>query len=206
MPNTNQSTPVKEDKYQFYPTEKVTGGYRYFITIDRNAFGNKKLNDFEDKQKDKKYNLKIAEQDVLLLDLLAEKLNISRNSLINILLDKILLSWLKGVKGQDTQVLIATYADNLCSEVTNSMNTSWVNKLFEFDTRESQEMRLQFGEYEMINPSCHYGYDELSAQKEEALKKGDTEQVQQLGIAIDRLFHSDEFIETKKRLFNIKEK
>lgn len=62
---------------------------------------------------DRKYNIKIRQDDLVLLDALAGQKNIPRSVLLNNLLHEILLDELMSVKENDVRLLLAQTADSL---------------------------------------------------------------------------------------------
>lgn len=69
------------------------------VIIDSSNFEDQDLSIFRPIE-DKRYNLKLYDTDIALLDEMSKEIGISRNSLINFVLDKILEKWVKEVSEQ----------------------------------------------------------------------------------------------------------
>ncbi|TBW08062.1 hypothetical protein E0E52_09805 [Azotobacter chroococcum] len=73
---------------------------------------------------DRKYNLKIRQEDLVLLDALASQKNIPRSVLLNNLLHEILLDELMSIKEHDVRLLLAQKADSRAHY--DELSSPWV--------------------------------------------------------------------------------
>lgn len=73
---------------------------------------------------DRKYNIRIRREDLVLLNLLADQKNISRSVLLNNLLHEILLDELKSIKERDVRLLLAQTADSRANY--DDLSSPWV--------------------------------------------------------------------------------
>ena len=71
---------------------------------------------------EKKYNVKIRKHDLLLLDIVADKMGCTRSHLTNLLIESFLIKGLKDIKEHDVRALIAETADKLAGI---NYNSSW---------------------------------------------------------------------------------
>jgi hypothetical protein len=176
------------------------------VVIHPDKFGSKVTSDYSDAPKEKKYNLKVNEADIEVMDLLSKHIGISRNTLINLLLERILNKWLFEVKDFDAKVLIARHADKLCQGIYSDIGNSWTNKVFKdiiseqlhwlrFYSKESPEISLSDG-WE----TAHEELEELFEQYKEAKNSEDAEKVENLQNQILQISHTDSFNEILKKL------
>ena len=101
------------------------------VAFNAKCFGPCKIEDFKERE-ERRFNLKVKDSDILLLDIASKELGISRNTLITLILDIVLLKWINEVEDIDTRVLISLIADDLSPLIsyTESLGTSWELKLF----------------------------------------------------------------------------
>jgi hypothetical protein len=87
---------------------------KYRLSLQKDMLGNRNAEPLKNRGKhDRKYNLKIREEDVALLDALAAQEGISRSILLNNLLYSILRDELESIKERDARLLLAHKADQL---------------------------------------------------------------------------------------------
>lgn len=99
---------------------------------------------------DRKYNIKIRQDDLVLLDALAGQKNIPRSVLLNNLLHEILLEELMSVQEHDVRLLLAQTADSLAHY--DELSHPW-----EFDA-------IQPGCRQIVHNMEHYNSAELHVQ------------------------------------------
>ena len=105
--------------------------------INLEAFGNRSYNPFE-AEPNRKFNLKIRNDDLVILDAFATYYKISRSTLINYLLLRGLTSELKDTDqgGLDTHALIAYRADKKMLQSSFQRNATWTEDLLRKHTFE----------------------------------------------------------------------
>ena len=116
--------------------------------VNRSKFPNPP-SDTEDKKKKTKlptrFNIRIKQEDLSLLDALAEHHEMSRSSLLNSLVYGILQDELRSVEDMDSRVLLATSADELFQ--ADKLSTSWISDVFQDEMDDMKQQYLDFGEY-----------------------------------------------------------
>ena len=100
------------------------------VTIKGAEFKNNDLSIVRSKE-DKRYNLKLYDTDIALLDELSAVSGVSRNTLIAFVMDGVLMSLLREIDSVDTEVFIAHAADSLVGEKVADLNVPWVTKYFQ---------------------------------------------------------------------------
>lgn len=103
--------------------------YEWEWSIHPGAFHDSTLDEAKLKN-EKKYNLKISTVDLMLVDLLGNKLGQSRNTILSCIVDCVLQRWLLNLEDQDTRALIAKNADDDFDPFITDPNTPWTLKLF----------------------------------------------------------------------------
>lgn len=170
------------------------------ITFNTECFGKRKIEDFKSKE-EKRFNLKVKDSDIRLLDIASEELGISRNSLINIILDIVLWKWLDEVEDFDTKVLIAASAD---LENPSSGFGVWLHKVFDELVTTATLNSLRYGSDELHN---YAGYVEGSGSLEEprknlidALVKKDVSEINKWKSCIKNLYKRSDSFEAVRKL------
>lgn len=103
----NSEKPLQENQFSI--------DYEKFMSTDR-------VENSKRKQAGKKYNIKIKKSDLILLDELAEVIEVPRSVLLNTILHDILrISLTEEIKDGDTKVLIAREAD----KIADYDHTAW---------------------------------------------------------------------------------
>ncbi len=87
------------------------GGAKHTLSLNTDRFSAPTGRPIIRGKHDKRYNIKVRQEDIVLLDALATQLNIPRSLLLNSLLHDILLSALLGIKDHDVRLLLAHTAD-----------------------------------------------------------------------------------------------
>ncbi|MDA7827942.1 hypothetical protein N9A67_06930 [Rhodobacteraceae bacterium] len=84
----------------------------YTVKVDSEAFSQSSSNNSIKKAKnDRKFNIRVKQHDILLLDLLAAHAGVPRSVLINKFLHDFLLDELMSIKEDDARLLLAAHAD-----------------------------------------------------------------------------------------------
>lgn len=122
------------------------------VIIDSSNFEDQDLCIFRPIE-DKRYNLKLYDTDIALLDEMSKEIGISRNSLINFVLDKILEKWVKEVSDKDTQALIVFEADKRVPSCIANPDCSWTTKLFGSFGKRALENYLKTGDHQLVDYS-----------------------------------------------------
>ncbi len=102
---------------------------------------------------EKRYNLKLYNSDIALLDEMSKEIGISRNSLINFILDRILEKWVSEVSDLDTQALIAFEADKSVPPCIANPNRTWTSRLFGFFSDRALKNTLETGNHQLVDHS-----------------------------------------------------
>lgn len=98
---------------------------------------------------DKKYNLKIRNHDLLLLDKTAEYLGISRSTLINLLIERFLTKAIQAIPEKDIQAAIALVAD---SYANTDYQQSWQTTILEDYIPSTMGYMMEFNYYTQLPP------------------------------------------------------
>ena len=115
------------------------------VTIKSSEFKNYDLSIVKSKE-DKRYNLKLYDTDIALLDELSAVSGVSRNTLVAFVMDEVLMRLLKGVEEEDTAVLIAGAADALAGKKVSDLDTPWVTKFFQGRVNRAYQNTMHFGD------------------------------------------------------------
>lgn len=179
------------------------------ITFNTECFGKRKIEDFRSKE-EKRFNLKVKDSDIRLLDIASEELGISRNALINILLDIVLWKWLDEVEDFDTKVLIAASADLLIATSAADLENPfsgfdvWLHKVFDELVTTATLNSLRYGSDELPN---YAGQLEVSGVLEEpkenliqALIKKDRSEINKWKSCIKNLYKRSDSFEAVRKL------
>jgi len=134
---------MKEDKI------KLSHSYSDVI-IHSSKFEDQDLGIFRPVE-DKRYNLKLYNSDIALLDEMSKEIGISRNSLINFVLDRILEKWLFEVSDLDTQALIAFEADKRVPLCIANPDRPWTSRLFGFFSDRALKNTLKTGDHQLVD-------------------------------------------------------
>lgn len=122
------------------------------ITINHEHF--RQSDPPEKKPLNKKYNIKINNYDLALLDAMAENDGITRSALLNNILHQLLEKSLQGeIKDGDAQLLIASEADKLV-RYENS-GTPWIYSVL---PKEFQQLLMNIFEHNYINAHMTQDY------------------------------------------------
>lgn len=130
------------------------------VIIDSSKFENQDLSIFRPVE-DRRYNLKLYDSDIALLDEMSKEIGISRNSLINFVLDKILEKWLSEVSDKDTQALIAFEADKKVPTCIANPDCSWTSKLFGRFSDRALKNYLETGNHQLVDYSSEPSLTEV---------------------------------------------
>lgn len=130
------------------------------VIIDSSKFENQDLSIFRPVE-DRRYNLKLYDSDIALLDEMSKEIGISRNSLINFVLDKILEKWLSEVSDKDTQALIAFEADKKVPACIANPDCSWTSKLFGRFSDRALKNYLETGNHQLVDYSSEPSLTEV---------------------------------------------
>ncbi|WP_293703328.1 hypothetical protein [uncultured Parasutterella sp.] len=172
------------------------------ITIKGSRFKNYDLSIVKSKE-DKRYNLKLYDTDIALLDELSAVSGVSRNTLIAFVMDELLMRQLKRVGEEDTAVLIAGAADALVGVKASDLDTPWVTKYFQSRVKNAYQNTMNFGnpdiscfsDDEMAYRSC------LDDELDKALLAGDERRVEELQQELDESTgHSASFFAVREKL------
>lgn len=106
--------------------------------VDRDAFRDETPVFLSTRPKERKFNLKIKEVDLLLINKLAEFYKVPRSNIINELLYRALVQELRDIRALDVEVLIASYADSHISH--NRQNWPWIFDVLGSEINEIREM------------------------------------------------------------------
>lgn len=98
---------------------------------------------------DKKYNLKIRNHDLILLDKTAEHLGMSRSTLINLLIERFLTKAIQAIPEKDIQAVIALVAD---SYANTDYEQSWQTTILKDHIRWTIENMMEFNDYAENQP------------------------------------------------------
>ena len=175
------------------------------VIIDSSNFEDKDLSIFRPVE-DKRYNLKLYDTDIALLDEMSKEIGISRNSLINFVLDKILEKWLKEVSDKDTQALIAFEADKRVPSCIANPDCSWTTKLFGCFGERALKNYLKTGDHQLVDYSSEPSLaDVLNLDKEirleikKAKENNNLEELQNLQKKLkENSPHTESFLAVKE--------
>lgn len=172
------------------------------VTIKGAEFKNNDLSIVRSKE-DKRYNLKLYDTDIALLDELSAVSGVSRNTLIAFVMDGVLMSLLREIDSVDTEVFIAHAADSLVGEKVADLNVPWVTKYFQYRVDSAYENTMKYG-----NPDISYRSDEeinyrnsLEAEMEKARAAGDKRKEEEIQQELNESSgHSASFFAVKEKL------
>lgn len=172
------------------------------VTIKGSEFKNYDLSIVKSKE-DKRYNLKLYDTDIALLDELSAVSGVSRNTLIAFVMDEVLMNLLREIEAVDTAVLIAGAADALAGEKVADLNVPWVTKYFQHRVDTAYENTMNYGE-----PNSPDFSDEelelrsnLAAEMEKAIAAGDKHMQEKIQQEIYECSgHSASFFAVKEKL------
>jgi hypothetical protein len=122
---------------------------------------------------DRKYNIKVMQEDVVLLDAVAKTHDVTRSLLLNNLLHQILMDELQGIEEYDVRLLLAQTADQRAQY--DDLSTPWV-----FDAIGSECLQI-------IENVMRYNRAELQFQEEP-------------DVPADHTYNSDNFKIVKEAL------
>jgi hypothetical protein len=199
MTNETEQTKDQSDPWEYREFKHERWDIEFGINHDK--FGSKKATDFSDSAKEKKYNLKVNDADIEVMDLLCKQIGISRNTLITLLLERILQKWLFEIEDLDTRLLLARYADKLSNSTFSDTATSWCNKILKDYTEKEVERVFDF--YRNDNNLIFLEWmkaDKLRKQLKEAKAAGDLQKADELNDQIFRLSHSDSYVVILKKI------
>lgn len=146
------------------------------VTINTEEFEKVEPSKFRAKE-DKRYNLKLYETDVELLDYLSAEIGTSRNNLVGLILEQVLRGLLDGVKTEDTQLLIAESADEMVDIYWRHINSPWTAKYFWEKNEIARKNIRDHGSPEAICrlPAEEIEFENLKLSLAEAKQAGDNE-------------------------------
>ncbi len=143
------------------------------VTIEGAEFEDKDLSIVRPKE-DKRYNLKLYDTDIALLDELSAVSGVSRNTLITFVMEIILTRFLQNVETEDAAVLIAGEADKLVGKKVADLNVPWVTKFYQDRVDTAYENTMAYGNPNVAFPPGGEEYmNRLEAQLEKAKAAGD---------------------------------
>lgn len=91
-----------------------------------------------------RFNIRIKQDDLAIIDAIADQNQESRSSLLNSLVYSILLDELHSIEDMDSRVLLATSADKLFYE--DPLSTPWLLDVFRADLNDMKTQYLVYGE------------------------------------------------------------
>jgi hypothetical protein len=197
MTNETEQTKDQSDPWEYREFKHERWDIEFGINHDK--FGSKKATDFSDSAKEKKYNLKVNDADIEVMDLLCKQIGISRNTLITLLLERILQKWLFEIEDLDTRLLLARYADKLSNSTFSDTATSWCNKILKDYTEKKIEQVFDFHPPENVG-IVSLDVFKLQEQLKEAKATGDLQKADELNDQIFRLSHSDSYVVILKKI------
>lgn len=173
------------------------------ITFDTTCFGAYDIESYKAK-KEKRFNLKVKDSDILLLDITSKELGISRNALINVILDTILVKWLDEVEDIDTKVLIALSAE---ADDADGYYDYWLKIVFADLVHTATINCVRYGSDQLINNA---GYLKASGELDEpeknlmkAMAKKNEPEINKWKSCIKKIYgRSDSFDAVRKLIGN----
>lgn len=109
---------------------------------------------------DRKYNIRVKQEDIALLDALSARHNIPRSMLLNHLLHEILLDGLHSIEERDTRLLIAQTADERASY--DDLARGWVYDAIETESQRIIENIVRFNRAELdVQDEPHAPHDHV---------------------------------------------
>lgn len=138
---------MKEDKIKLPHSSDYSD-----VIIHSSYFEDQDLSIFRPVE-EKRYNLKLYNSDIALLDEMSKEIGISRNSLINFVLDRILEKWLSEVNDLDTRALIAFEADKRVPLCIANPDRPWTSRLFGNFSDSALKNTLETGDHQLVDHS-----------------------------------------------------
>ncbi|SPB14314.1 hypothetical protein NOV72_01564 [Caballeronia novacaledonica] len=131
-------------------SEKLTrmlvsdGGMEYSLALDVDRFGEPNERSITRGKHDRRYNIKIRQEDVALLDALVALNEVPRSLLLNNLLHDILLNALQDIKDNDVRLLLAHTADQRAHY--DELSCPWVFDAIETECRQIMQNIFQYNQ------------------------------------------------------------
>lgn len=123
-------------------------------------------------KKDKKLNLKVKTDDLLMIDGMASLLGLTRTQILEMMVSDILLDELLQIEQLDARLLLAETADNLLSH-NNSKSMPWAHKAFQSEINKMFWCIRNMNDVQEQQESWNSDLYKLMQQKlEEGLKHG----------------------------------